>query len=79
MSDNEKDYHSWNLVKVYDSWYLVDATWGIGKNSTENFLVGDLKNDARKPINFGYTLSSYEDEYNIVTIAGDNGKKVMKI
>lgn len=77
MSDNKKDYHSWNLVKVYDSWYLVDATWGIGKKTTDNFLVGDLNRDCRKPVNFGYTLSSYENDYNFVTIAGDNGKKVM--
>ncbi len=34
------DRHGWNLVKIGDAWYYVDATWDAGKQEYLYFLKG---------------------------------------
>ena len=48
-----------NLIKVEDEWYLVDATWNLGKDSLDYFMVKDIKKGNRTPINIGYDLPGY--------------------
>lgn len=66
---NENRYHAWNLVKVDNEWYIVDATWSLGKNDSSYFMVKDLYKGDRTPIDIGYKLPGYSktDEYEIYT------------
>jgi hypothetical protein len=58
---SEQRYHSWNLVKISDTWYLVDATWDLEKDYSEYFMVKDLNKGKRTPLNIGYDLPGYEN------------------
>ena len=66
---NENRYHAWNLVKVDNEWYIVDATWSLGKNDSSYFMVKDLYKGDRTPRDIGYKLPGYSktDEYEIYT------------
>ncbi len=64
---SEKMYHAWNLVKVYDTWYLVDATWDLDEDFADYFMVKDLTKGERTPFNMGYTLPVDGDSSNQIT------------
>ena len=75
---NENRYHAWNLVKVDNEWYIVDATWSLGKNDSSYFMVKDLYKGDRTPIDIGYKLPGYSktDETDVNTITfKDSSKK----
>ena len=39
-------YHAWNIVKIYDEYFIIDATWGVDINKYENefyFLADPYK------------------------------------
>ena len=56
----ENNFHAWNLVKVNNKWYLIDATWDLGKkNLYRYFMKEDLYIGNRKPFNSSYYLPGY--------------------
>ena len=75
---SENKYHAWNLVKVNDEWYMVDATWNLGDDSSSYFMVKDLNKGDRTPFDIGFDLPGYSkngtDETNDVSFE-DSSKK----
>lgn len=55
----EERYHAWNIVKINNNWYLIDATWGL--EESDYFLV-DLNKGNRTPFDIGYDLPGYDFE-----------------
>ncbi len=76
ISDISKEmYHAWNLVKIYDNWYLIDATWNLGENYFDFFMVKDLNKGDRTPVNIGYNLPGYTDTTSKQIIFVDANEK----
>ncbi len=54
-------YHSWNLVKVYDEWYMIDLNWKPRHyyRTRSCFMATDLYMGEHIPLDNGYDLPWY--------------------
>lgn len=56
--------HGWNIVKIGDKYYNVDATWDAGKEAYDFFLTGSERfEDTNHVTHSNYTTETFEKAY----------------
>lgn len=61
---NNEIYHAWNIVKIDNEWYLIDATWNLEYDYFKYFLVSNLYKNNRKPFKVGGEIPGYAFDKN---------------
>ena len=68
--------HGWNIVKIGDKYYEVDATWDAGKQAYDYFLLGSERfENTNHQTHSNYTNAGFNKEYPLgLTYVFPNGE-----
>lgn len=58
----EYEYHAWNIAKLQDKWYELDATWDAGRKEYSFFLMGS-RDFARHTRDEEYLTEEFEKSH----------------